>query len=168
MRDYIFRGKTESGGWVYGSLIHVGDFCCILDPDDEGPDYPYLDPDLGTIDGYVTPVIPETVGQFTGLLDKNGNRIFEGDILQTRRYETYTEELKGHYGYDVDGYPQKIPGYTGSMTIHKQRTNDNYHAVVYFDPVRGFYINGASVRIDAICNTVIGNVHDNPELLKGE
>ena len=170
MRDYIFRGKTESGGWVYGSLIHAGKYCCILESEaDVHPmDYPYLDNDLGTFDGYATPVIPETVGQFTGLLDKNGNRIFEGDILQTRRYETYTEELKGYYGYDVDGYPQKIPGYTGSMIIHNQRTNDNYHAVVCFDLVRGFYINGASVRIDAICNTVIGNVHDNPELLKGE
>lgn len=82
MRDYLFRGKQKDNDrWVYGSLIHVGDFCCILDPDDEGPDYPYMDKDLGIIDGYVTPVKPETVGQFTGICDKTGERIFEGDIV---------------------------------------------------------------------------------------
>ena len=113
-------------------------------------------------------VIPETVGQFTELTDANGQKMFEGDILQTRRYEVHTKKLKGYHGYDEEGYPQKLPGYSGYMTVHEQRVNDDYHAVVRFDPTRGFYIAGASVRVDAICNTVIGNIHDNPELLKGD
>jgi uncharacterized phage protein (TIGR01671 family) len=83
MRDYLFRGKSRfSGKWVYGSLIHVGEFCCILTKDD-GTDfeYPYLDGDLGIIDGNAIPVIPETVGQYTGIRDKTGDKIFEGDIV---------------------------------------------------------------------------------------
>lgn len=90
MRDYIFRGKNESGEWVYGSLVCAQGFCCIMQEDD-GTDYnyPYLDDELGCIDGYITPVNPYTVGLFTGFFDYNGNRIFEGDILDRRVPKKY-------------------------------------------------------------------------------
>ena len=110
MRDILFRGKnTFSGAWVYGSLIKTGTFCCILQ-DDNGTDfeYPYLDPDLGVIDGCATPVDPTSIGQFTGKVDKNGTKIFEGDVV--RSYMDYgpagmnSTEVKIRFNEDVGGY----------------------------------------------------------------
>ncbi len=64
VRQIKFRGLRMDGkGWVYGFYIERHGISEILQPS-------------GT-----TPVIPETVGQFTGLLDKNGKEIFEGDVL---------------------------------------------------------------------------------------
>lgn len=103
MREILFRGYTRYGAWVYGSLIKIGDYCCILQEDDgKSFDYPYLDPELGTIDGYATPVLPETVGQWTGLTDWHGEKIFEGDIISISIEDPVNEDKKIVVGY----YPQ--------------------------------------------------------------
>lgn len=84
MRNIVFRGrKTHSYEWAEGSLITADNFTAILEAEDKvhPMDYPYLDGDLGTIDGKATPVEPETIGQFTGLIDKNGRKVFEGDMV---------------------------------------------------------------------------------------
>lgn len=64
MHEILFRGKKHDGTWAYGSLIHAGTYCCILEAEENvhPMNYPYLDDDIGTFDGKATPVNPETVG----------------------------------------------------------------------------------------------------------
>lgn len=140
MRKILFRGKRKDNGeWVYGSLIKTGNYCCIL-PDDDGTnyEYPYLDSDLGTIDGCAIPVIPETVGQYIGLIDKAGEKIFEGDIV------------KGiDCARDINRY---IVGYVG---------HGNGSFVILGDAIN--YYRWLDYELK-----VCGNIHDNPELVFDE
>ncbi len=127
MREILFRGKrVDNGEWVEGSLIVLDDGeCRIATSCLQGYDDNLLDVCAYKVD-------PATVGQYTGLTDKNGKRIFEGDIV----------EYEDEYGKIV-------------YSVHEARF------MIYFDTwCTDFdHIYGSEVE-------VIGNIHDNPELLE--
>ena len=132
IREVIFRGKrTDNGKWECGDLLSPNEFNAI-------PHIVYIDylNEYGDIGEISTPVIPETVGQYTGLTDKNGKRIFEGDIIQSLESS-------------VTGLVQWFPEHSAFMVWCKSANEV------------GFLYECADII------KVIGNIHDNPELLEG-
>ena len=147
MREILFRGKRfMDGEWVDGSLFI-----------DEKKDKHEI------LVGYINyrvgwEVDPETVGQFTGLTDKNGKRIFEGDILEF--------EDCGETGYEYkEGFYFK-----NRAVVAWRHSAWEFGKFMYHDScvLEEMY----SSREDFIeifnYSEIIGNIHDNPELLKGE
>ena len=120
MKEILFRGYSSTQRqWVYGDLLHTTDRKTHISNEQSF---------IG--------VNPETVGQFTGLIDKNGTKVFEGDVLKgawktilTIFYDeiTLSYRVKTSVGYDRE------PSYYGIEKLE-----------------------------------VIGNIYDNPELMKSE
>lgn len=123
-REILFRGKRKGNGkWIEGCLLQYSDgdefICCESYISD-------------ALDKYA--IAPETVGQFTGLADKNGTKIFEGDIIKYKG-----ELLEVRYGDNMARF----------LTVF----------------LTGIYVPNPTIIMTK--GRVIGNVHDNPELLGG-
>jgi uncharacterized phage protein (TIGR01671 family) len=130
MRKIIFRGKSfVTGGMVYGDLIQWKNGARDI-----------LVNDLDTGEKTKFRVSPETVGQFTGFTDKNGKKIFEGDIL-------CDDECIGKINYGDSSY-------TYEWKLRRYLKSDFYRNCILSDFTRLGNLE------------VIGNIHENPELLK--
>lgn len=128
MREILFRGKRKDNSeWVTGNLA-AHDLICPGYPEDTvnatGKYYDEI-PYVGFIE-----IDPYTVGQFTGMLDKNGKKIFEGDIVKVCGHLDYVIFEKGCFSMARQAYNYELT-YQDSTTIE-----------------------------------IIGNIHDNPDLLE--
>ena len=128
-REILFRGKdTIYRKWIYGDLLTCASCTQIWQDSDSGK--------------FPASVIPETVGQYTGLTDKGGKRIFEGDIIEAHFDELFPHLATtlivvwsdyGWFGRDMEGNVD---------SLEQKWVSD------FFE--------------------IIGNIHDNPELLEKE
>lgn len=149
MREILFRGKRKDNAeWIEGYLVKLGRES-FSDPERYGICNKAV-PLGGSGVFYnlkIDEIIPETVGEFTGMTDKNGTEIFEGDIIQTK--PNYKLLIK---------YGEYIPN-DFCQFKYKDRKSFGLFAT---DGKDDFQMSNHSYLFE-----VIGNIHDNPELLKG-
>lgn len=154
-RTILFRGKILDGNWVIGQYIKA---CTHWHKRGIHEDWIVI----GVIQngGMINnlgrfAVIPETVGQFTGLCDKNGNKIFEGDILLEEEKEYSLEE----YGEKVVGTHNIVAYWNEKACGFWVRRTDKPKGKIY-------------VPEEPLCESfaeelkVVGNIYDNPELFR--
>lgn len=161
MREILFRGKDViSGEWVYGDLAqekHTDNSikCAIVQ----------------TLSTYE--VTPSTVGQYTGLVDKNSKQLFDGDIVRVAEYDNmlmreFTEDGSRFEIFDIEeakgglirSYTTAISWEEGAFVFSSNgEYNDTLLTCLFGDMRRSYPI----FEIE-----IVGNIYDNPDLLKGE
>lgn len=129
IREILFRGKrVDNGEWVEGYYNYINNKTKILPTA------------VGAYDGYALfDILSETVGQYTGLTDRLGKKIFEGDILKFKRKKLENVAV----GYGKSGYICKVKTSKNTTTFFNlQHFLEKYNC------------------------EIIGNIHDNPELME--
>ena len=136
MREILFRGKrVDNGEWIQGDIVQFPVHGVVRIVEQE-PSYKDAEVDS------------DTVGQYTGLTDKNGRKIFEGDIIHLE----YSQVFFG--GVYFGEYTAEVSYKEGCFITDGTNNGDEIET-----PLSGF--DNDEVEI-------IGNIHDNPELLGGE
>jgi hypothetical protein len=151
MREILFRGKCiNTGNWINGCLVNnmftysehsefkKGEKVCeIITGDYESDNWEEAIQEENNL----VRVIPESVGQFTGLTDKNGTKVFENDIIEFQNTE-------------------------GEGLIKKVWYCDKMHSVMIGNLIYSTITESGFFKPSQLIFEVIGNFNDNPELLK--
>ena len=138
MRTIKFRARRKNGKWVVGNFINH--FCTYFETEERNDIFlPKPENDNG---GYwVEDIDPETVGQFTGLYGCDGKEIYEGGILLISKFAKVVCYFRhGAFGYQYCNDFHSFAGNT-NFTFNPKNSDESFK--------------------------IIGNIHDNPELLKG-
>lgn len=140
-RTINFRGKRiDTGEWVYGDLIeNQGRYYIYYDTSDTT-----LENEDDTIIVLAEEVDPDTVGQYTGLKDRNGKDVWEGDIVKTPLLDPIFGDVLSDAFDNV-----AISFHNGSFVV------------AYYNGRHKIYLQDLYDKIE-----VIGNIHDNPKLLE--
>lgn len=126
MEEMLSRGKRKDNGeWVYG---------CLYSCNDGQYEIYFYDEDYG-VTRFICDIISKTVGKFTGLTDKNGKKIFEGDILR-----------------NIESNAFVLICYGGCSFCY------SYNGIIYG-------VNDIEAVLETNEWEAIGNIYDNPELL---
>ena len=156
MREILFRGKRiDNGEWVEGHFIeqHTPVYHAYIVP------YIMIEQDnrhTDILEHWIEEVDPDTVGQYTGLKDKAGKKIFDGDLLNGFRYPFLSDNAHNYFAEVV--WFDNSPAF--GLVTHKNPLS----------AVRGISAGNADYMEDFDPSNweVIGNIHDDPELLGGD
>lgn len=133
-KRYLCRGKrVDNGEWIEGNILITENWASIL----TCTDFCGSSDEPPSCDVREYEVVYETVGQYTGLKDKNGKQIFEGDVVC------------------YNGTNHKV--------VYESRFGCGFFGIV----INGYEIWPFNNEVPANRMEVIGNIHDNPELIKG-
>ena len=157
-REILFKAKRKDNSeWIEGSLIISGEYACILKKDDGEWDYPYLNANTGTFDGEATPILSETICQYTGLNDKNGDKIWENDIANIFSRDYCGLNKNGVVVFHEGAYCVKYEQRYGSII------DSIYHRIGKIGKWQDMSASG----IMNYTYARLGDIFDNPGLLEG-
>lgn len=156
-REILFRGKrVDNGDWVHGYYVKYQP-CAGKNKFVVGivPEY--------ASSLYLIEVIPETLGRFTGLTDMNEVKIFEGDILRSNNNpKDIRQVIFGEFmviDFEMESETDEVTGWYCDIIPTDALSRTRPFCLPM--PLTDYYIDRCNVD-------VVGNIHDNPELLKGE
>lgn len=146
MREILFRGKRlDNGEWITGHLLKYEDGSARIVPNNT--DIFCFEKDESIIQTIAHRVDPKNVGQYTGFVDKNGKKIFEGDIVIIK------DDLNKMYY--LKWFDDMCFAFADIRSDYKETFYSCYDIHKYGFPL------SEQVKI-------IGNIYDNPELLKDD